>query len=132
MSSPESTENLISSVDIDNLAVSNLLLQEVNRPKEKSSGGFWNGFKSLLGRGLDEIGDLAIAIGRGGASAPRSLSSFGQYASDKTPFELPLVSRIDGLTSNEPASLSTRVDFASLNPDAYRSPYIASNYHAAG
>lgn len=131
MSSPESTENLISSVDIDNLAVSNLLLEESNRPEDKDDGGFWNGFKGILGRGLQEFAELAVAVIRGGGSTPRSLASFGQYASDQTPFELPLVSRIDGL-SKEPQPMSTRIDFASLNPETYRSPYIASTYRPVG
>jgi len=135
MSSPEATENLISTVDIDNLAVSNMLLEEVQRPEETDDGGIWNGFKNLMGTGLGEIKDLAVAIGRGVGSTPRSLASFGQYASDKTEIQLPLVSRVDGLFAREKheTSLSTRVDFASvINPETYNSPYVASNYQPMG
>ena len=133
MSRPEATENLIGTVDIDNLAVSNMLLEEVQQPEEKDDGGIWNGFKNLIGSGLGELRDLAIAIGRGGGSAPRSFASFGQYASDKTDFQLPLVSRIDGLFSQEQErSLSSRVDFSSLNPQTYHSPYVASTYQPMG
>jgi hypothetical protein len=131
MSSPETTENPISSIDLDNLAVSNMLLEETNRPEKEDESGIWNGFKSFL----SEVADFAVAIGRGGGSAPRSLASFSQYASDKTNFELPLVSRVDGLVGGggeDTHQLSTRIDFNSLNRQNYRSPYVASTYQPVG